>query len=113
MSGEAKAATFRINVDKILNNEERCGISKGSVGEIAGAVTQRLLGHCLLPCCHPPLPLADPRSVPPAVSWAGWAVGSPGKLRESPGRGGKALFTTAAGPVTRLCPAPGSCVFLH
>lgn len=95
MSGEAKAATFRINVDKILNNEERCGISKGSVGEIAGAVTQRLLGHCLLPCCHPPLPLTDPRSVPPAVGWAG---GSPGKLRESPGRGGKLCLQQQLAP---------------
>lgn len=98
MPGEAKAATFRINVDKILNNEERFGISKGSVGEIAGAMTQRLLEHCLLPCCHPPLPLADPRSVPPAVSWAGRAVGSPGKLRESPGRGGKLCLQQQLAP---------------
>lgn len=40
--------TFRINVDKNLNNEKRFGILKGVMREIAEAVIQSLLEHHLL-----------------------------------------------------------------
>lgn len=117
MSGEAKAATFRTDVDKNLNNQERFGISKGSVREIAGAVIQHLPAS-LLPfpssSCRPQEPVPGPGHPEPGREELGWlCCGTSGRAEREPGEGRKALFTTGAGPGTRLCPAPGSCVFLH
>lgn len=75
--------------------------------------------------CDPALVGALPASLLPSSSssrpqerapscelgWLGWGISK--KAEREPREGRKALFTTAAGPVTRLCPAPGSCVFLH
>lgn len=87
----------------------------------------------LLCCLHPPplTPTLDSTTlhISPAVSFLesdtetrqgsqmqgeqpGWQ-GPEGTSRKAwcLGRGGKALFTTAAGPATRLCPDHGPCLF--